>query len=215
MQPYDHTVMILFQKTNWCDNMVAEFWEEILIALLAVFGFKSDNLVRQYGRTNFKSCFLACFSFKRRINATILWSHNNVFVSINELARQYGPTVLGRDLGRTLLCLFETWKWCDNMVATNFMISLFCRLSFKGVIGVLSLFHKTNWCDNMVAQFWEEILVAPCCFCIQRGIGARLWSHQFQISLFCCFIFKHGIGATIWSLSTNLVSKYNWCDNMV
>ena len=45
---------------------------------------------------------------------------------------------------------------------------------------VLFLFHKTNWCDSL-----------------NRGIGATIWSHQFQISEFCYFSFKRGFGATI------------------
>ena len=84
---YDHTVMILFHKMNWCDNTVEAFWDTILIP---------------------PSCF-CCFCLKRENGATI-WSY-------------------------------------------QFHISLFCRLSLKGVIGVLFLFHKMNWCDNMVAQF--------------------------------------------------------------
>ena len=126
--------------------------------------------------------------------------------------RQYGRTVLGRDPGRTMLVLFTTWKMVRHYGRTNFKSRFFAVLfSIMELVRrydrtVIIWFQEYNWCDNMV---WDEILVAHCCFCLKRGIGATIWSHQFHISLFCCLSFKREIGVLF------LFHKTNWCDNMV
>ena len=119
--------------------------------------------MRKYGRTNFFSRFFAVKVSNVNLQCT-------VFVSKDELVRQYGRTVFGCNPGRNLcgggnmvapisslaILLFQSWNSCDDMARTVI-------IWFQNTIGVtiglvrdlcrtlLFLFKTWNWCDNMVA----------------------------------------------------------------